>query len=120
MIHQNVLEDIMKDSPCFKEGICDDKEGHWCMLRDLVRVMGMEDRNAEQLRLMYDYKYMTSKKEGKDIGRERAFYEFTAQYGKKFSEVYQDGTTNGDLFQAVFGFEKEHTDEDVKKHLLNN
>ena len=120
MIHKEILEDLMEDSPCMKLGLCDDKEGHWCFLREIVRVMGMEDRNAEQLKLMYDYKYMISKKEGKDIGKERAFMEFTTQYGKKFAEVYQDGMKNGELFKAIFGFEKEHTDADIRKHIADN
>jgi hypothetical protein len=119
MIHQKILEDLMEDSPCVKLGICDEKEGHWCMLRELVRIMGMEDRNAEQLKLMYDYKYMVSKREGKDIGRERAFNEFISQYGAKFAEVYHDDMTNGELFKAVFGVEKQHTDEDITAHILS-
>ena len=46
---------------------------------------------AEQMKLMYDYKFMTSKKEGYDIGKERAFMEFINLYGKKFSEIYKEG-----------------------------
>jgi hypothetical protein len=120
MINKEILEDLIKDSPCKKNGLCDEGEGHWCFLRDLVLSIGMGNRNAEQLRLMYDYKYMKSKKEGIDIGKERAFNEFVAQYGEKFSQVYKEGMINGELFQAVFGFEKEHTDEDVKDYITNN
>ena len=120
MIHKEILEDLMEDSPCKKLGLCDDKEGHWCILREFVRSMGMGDRMAEQLKLMYDYKYMVSKKEGKDIGTERAFTEFTDQYGKKFADVYQEGMKNGELFNAIFGFEKEHTDADIRKHMADN
>jgi hypothetical protein len=116
MLSKEILEDIMKDSPCVMHGLCDDDEGHWCILRDIVRTMGMEDKNAEQLRLIYDYKYMISKKEGKDIGK-RAFSEFIALYGAKFSRVYEDGMTNGDLFEKVFGFKKEHTDKDIRDYL---
>ncbi|MCK9570462.1 hypothetical protein M0R72_16055 [Candidatus Pacearchaeota archaeon] len=120
MISKEILEDLVQDSPCMKMGICDDKEGHWCILREIVRSMGMENRMAEQMKLMYDYKYMISKKEGYDIGKERSFMEFTSLYGKKFAEVYQEGMTNGELFKKVFGFEKEHTDADVKAHIRNN
>lgn len=120
MINQSILEDLIKDSPCVKEGICDDKEGHWCMLRDLISYISIDGRMAEQIRLIYDYKYMISKKEGRDIGKERAFSEFIAQYGKKFADVYVDGMKNGELFKAVFGFEKEHTDEDVHNYIVNN
>ena len=119
MIHKNILEDIMKDSPCVKMGICNDKEGNWCIIREIVRCMYMGDRMAEQLRLVYDYKYMASEKDG-DIGIDRAWMEFAKQYGKKFDEVYQDGMKNGELFKAIFGFEKEHTDADIRKHMANN
>ncbi len=120
MINKSILEDIMRDSPCVKAGMCDDKEGHWCILRELILYLSIDGRMAEQLRLVYDYKYMVSKKEGRDIGKERAFSEFIAQYGKKFADVYQEGMTNGELFKAVYGFEKEHSDEDLKNHIKNN
>jgi hypothetical protein len=120
MIHQEILEDLIEDSPCVQYGLCDDKPGHWCILREVIRSIGMEDRMAEQLKLMYDYKFMESQKEGHDIGKERALSEFTEKYGAKFAEVYQDGMTNGKLFKAVFGFEKQHTDADVRKHIADN
>ncbi len=117
MLSEAIIEDLLKDSPCFKNGLCGDDEGHWCFLRELVKTIGMGDRNAEQLRLMYHYKYMKSKKEGYDIGKERAFNEFISLYGKKFDEVYKDGMKNGELFEKVFGFKREHTDEDIRQHL---
>jgi hypothetical protein len=117
MVNREILEDLLEGSPCKKLGICDDKEGHWCFLREIVLSMGMGDRNAEQLRLMYDYKFMQSKKKGYDIGKENALKEFIAQYGEKFARVYKEGMTNGELFKAVFGFEKEHTDEDIRAHI---
>jgi len=118
MIHQQILDDLLENSPCKKLGLCDDVEGHGCLLREIVRSIGMEDRMAEQLKLVYDYKYMISKKEGHDIGKDRAWGEFAGLYGKKFAEVYQDGMTNGELFKAVFGFEKEHTDDDIRKYFV--
>jgi hypothetical protein len=117
MVNKEILEDLLADSPCKKLGLCDDKPGHWCFLREIVLSMGMGDRNAEQLRLMYDYKFMESKKEGYNIGKERAFNEFIVKYGAKFAEIYKEGMTNGELFKAVFGFEKEHTDEDLRVHI---
>lgn len=120
MISKEILEDLLQDSPCMKMGLCDDKEGHWCILRELMRSVGMGDRMAEQTKLMYDYKFMTSKKEGKDIGKERALKEFIDFYGTKFAEVYQEGMTNGELFEKVFGFKKQHTDADVHNYLKNN
>ena len=120
MISNEILEDLLEDSPCKKVGLCDEREGHGCLLREIVKVIGMGDKMAEQLKLVYDYKYMISKKEGHDIGKDRAWDEFAIQYGEKFSEVYQEGMTNGELFEKVFGFEKEHTDADVKAHIRNN
>lgn len=75
---------------------------------------------AEQIKLVYDYKYMESKKEGKDIGKERAFSEFIEKYGEKFARAYKDGMKNGELFEKVFGVQKEHTEEDIRKHIANN
>jgi len=120
MISKEILEDLLQDSPCFKMGVCDDKEGHWCILREVIKSSGLSDRMIEQTKLIYDYKFMTSKREGYDIGKERAFKEFINLYGKKFAEVYQEGMTNGDLFEKVFGFKKEHSDLDIKNYLRNN
>jgi hypothetical protein len=120
MISKEILEDLLQDSPCYRMGLCDDKEGHWCIIREMIKSTGLNNRMAEQTKLMYDYKLMTSKKEGHDIGKERAFKEFISLYGEKFSEVYHEGMTNGELFEKVFGFKKQHTDADVKKHLGNN
>lgn len=120
MIHKEILEDLLQDAPCKKEGICDDKEGHWCMLRELIPYLSIDDRMAEQIILIYDYKFMESKRLDFDIGKERAFSEFIQKYGKKFADAYQEGKKNGELFEAVFGVKKGHTDEDVKQHLSNS
>lgn len=117
MISKAILEDLMKDSPCVRMGICDNKNGHWCILRELIPYISIDGRMAEQIGLMYDYKYMASEKEGIDIGQERAFTEFAIKYGARFAEVYQDGMTNRELFEKVFGFKKKHTDKDIEEHL---
>jgi hypothetical protein len=91
MISKEILEDLLYDSPCRRLGICDDKEGNWCILRELIPYISIDGKMAEQMKLMYDYKFMTSKKEGYDIGKERAFMEFINLYGKKFSEIYKEG-----------------------------
>ena len=120
MIHKEILEDLLGDAPCKKLGICDDEEGHWCAVRELIPYLSIDDRMAEQILLVYDYKYMESKRVGYDIGKERAFMEFIQKYGKQFSDAYQDGKKNGDLFEAVFGVKKEHTEEDIRMHIANN
>lgn len=116
-MHKEILEDISKDCPC-KSIKCE--EDNWCFLRELVDHMGLGDRQVEQIRLVYDYKYLKSKVEGKDIGRQRALEEFINRYGQKFAEVYKEGMKNGELFEAVFGFKKEHTDKDLLDHIRNN
>ncbi|VVB82582.1 Uncharacterised protein [uncultured archaeon] len=116
-MHKEILEDLLKDCPCGQLS-CD--ENNWCFFRELVESTGLSERQIEQARLIYDYKYLQSQREGNDIGKQRATQEFIAQYGKKFAEVYKDGMRNGDLFEAVFGFKKEHTDKQLLAHINNN
>lgn len=99
MIHKEILEDLAKDCPC-------EDRTKWCFLRELVAHTGFSDRNVEQLRLIYDYKFMKSKEEARDIGNERAFKEFIALYAVKFAEVYQEGMKHNELFERVFGVSK--------------
>jgi len=95
-MHKKILEDISRDCPC---------NGEWCFLKELISHTGISDRQAEQLRLIYDYKFMKSKEEGIDIGTKRATMEFIAQYARRFSEVYQEGLVHEELFKRVFQIE---------------
>jgi len=90
-MQKKILEDLTKDCPCKEQ---------WCFLRELASHMG--ERQAEQIRLIYDYKYMKSKEEGKDIGNERAAKEFIVLYAKRFAEVYYESITHEELFKKVF------------------
>ena len=110
MIHKEILEDLAKDCPC------KDPDA-WCFVKEMIPYIKIDDRNAEQFRLMYDYKFMQSEKERKDIGRERAFREFVDLYASKFAEVYQDGMKHDELFEKVFGFKVTHTDEELRTHI---
>jgi len=114
MVNKEILEDLTKDCPCTKKGCVEE----WCFFRDYLSEM--PDKSLEQIRLIYDYKFMQSEKEGQDIGKKRATQEFINLYGKKFSDIYQEGMKNGELFEKVFGFKKHHTDEDIKEHIKNN
>jgi hypothetical protein len=96
-LHREILEDLMKDCPCNIQGNCEEEK--WCFLKELIMHCGLQDRDAEQLRLIHDYKFMQSKKEGKDIGSERAFTEFISQYAKKFAEIYREGMKHEYLFE---------------------
>jgi hypothetical protein len=93
-MHKEILEDLVRDCPC--------EDADLCFLKELVLSSGFSDRQAEQIRLVYDYKYMKSKEEGRDIGRERALKEFIEKYAKKFADVYQDGMKHKELFKKVF------------------
>ncbi len=114
MMHKEILEDIMKDSPCVKNGFCDEKEEHWCFLKELVKHWGLSDYQAEQIRLFYDYKYIESKEKKGDIGEERAFNEFIEKYGKKFHDVYKEGMKHDELFYKVFCEKQMPTDEQIR------
>ncbi len=95
MVDKETLSDIVKDCPC-KDRF------QWCFLKELIVHIGLSKRQIEQLRLIYDYKYFASQKNGGDIGEERASLEFIEKYSKKFADVYQEGITREDLFNKVF------------------
>jgi len=88
------IEDLVKDAPCRGKG--------WCFLRELALHSGLNDRMVEQMRLIYDYKFIQSKIEGHDIGLQRAGIEFAANYAAKYSEVWRDGITHEELRAEVF------------------
>jgi len=93
-MHKEILEDLIGDCPC--------EDANLCFLKELVLSSGFSDRQAEQVRLIHDYRCMQSKEEGKDIGRERALKEFIEKYAKKFADVYQDGMKHKELSRKVF------------------
>ncbi len=110
MLSKEILEDLLKDCLCDQD--------KWCFFRDIFASGDVSDRNAEQVRLVYDYKLMQSRAEGQDIGRKRAFREFTEKYSAIFAEVYKDGMKRNELFPLVFGINLPMpTDEDIINHL---
>ncbi len=100
MPSKKIIEDVIQDSPC--------KNGGWCFLRELIAHTGLSDRQIEQIRLVYDYKFIKSEEERKDIGNERAWKEFIEQYAGRFAEIYKDGMTHDELFSKVFRLEPFH------------
>lgn len=116
-MHEEILEDLVNDCPCNASDSC--KDHNWCFLKELVLSSGFSDRQALQVRLVYDYKFMTSRAKGYDIGREIAFKEFIAQYASRFAEVYQEGMKRKELFPLVFGVMPMPTDEEIREHLRN-
>ncbi|MFA5071694.1 MAG: hypothetical protein WC511_05040 [Candidatus Pacearchaeota archaeon] len=110
MLSKEILEDLAKDCPCNLNA--------WCFFRDWVLSGGLDDRMAEQVRLMYDYKYLLSreKDDGTDVGKDFAFMDFSLKgYTKKFAEIYKPGMKNDELFELMFGFKKQHTEDDYWK-----
>lgn len=93
-MNNKTIDDLIKDSPCKGEG--------WCFLKELVKHIGMDNKMAEQSRLIYDYKFMKSTKEGKDIGLKRATEEFISKYAVKYSRVWKDDMTHEELKYEVF------------------
>lgn len=112
MLHEYILDDLSKDCPC-------NGNGKWCFLRELIAHTGLKDRDAEQLRLIYDYKYLKSEEEGKDIGRKRAFTEFIKLYAKKFDKIYKEGMRHDELFELLFPLHKLPSDENMRGHIFN-
>lgn len=94
-MHKETIEDLVKESPCKGNG--------WCFFRELVSSFGMDDRMAEQSRLIYDYKFLESQRVGYDIGIKRAAMEFIERgYAEKYAKVWHDGMTHDELKYAVF------------------
>lgn len=116
-MNKEILEDITRDCYCRRPENCQEEGDKWCFIMDVITSMGLSDRQAEQLRLVYDYKYMTSKKEGYDIGKERALREFVGLYAEKFAHAYKDGMKRDELFHLVFGVLPMPTDEEIRTHI---
>ncbi len=95
MLHHEILEDLSNDCPC-------NGNNKWCFWRDFGQNLGWNDRNAEQVRLIYHYKWLESEKEGKDIGWERAYNGFSKKYAKKFAKVYKEGMKFEELKDLLF------------------
>jgi hypothetical protein len=99
MISQKRLEELVEESPC---------EESWCFFKELVSHMG--ERNVIQTRLMIEYRYMESKKQGADIGGNRADLEFTQKFGERFAEVYDkdkgECLSYDEIYSRVFGIPK--------------
>ena len=96
MIEENVLEDLEKECPCNKD--------EWCFFREVFCSLGWNGRNAEQVRLIDDYKWMESSRLGGDIGFKRATEEFISKhYAEKFAQIYSEGKNHIQLFEELFG-----------------
>lgn len=93
-MHDETIEDLAKDSPCKGEG--------WCFFKELALHSGLNDRMAEQIRIIYDYKFIQSENEGYDIGIQRASMEFCEQYAATYSDIWHEGITHEELKERLF------------------
>jgi hypothetical protein len=93
-MHKKILKDILKE--------CPDKEG-WCFLKEYCENL-LDDRTAEQLRLISDYKWLESQREKKDVGYRDAMTRFVDNgFADKFAEIYKEGMTHDELNKKLFG-----------------
>jgi len=92
-MQRKIIDDLAKDCLCIKE---------WCFFREILKHVGVGEREAEHMRLVFDYKFIQSVDEGKDIGEERAFNEWISKgYGARFAAIYVEGMTHEELKYKV-------------------
>jgi hypothetical protein len=103
-MNQEILDDLLEECPC---------KDRWCFPRQLFLNLKLTERDAEQIRLICDERYMDSKKNGKEIEKNTAAFYFIKEHAARFAEVYKEGKKKDELFKEVFGTEKVHTDEYV-------
>ena len=93
-MHKKILQDILKE--------CPNKEG-WCFLKEYFETL-LDDRTAEQLRLISDYKWFESQKEKRDIEYREAMTRFIKNgFADRFAEIYKEGMTHDELKKKLFG-----------------
>jgi len=94
-MNQQVLDDLMQDCPC--------DHSKWCFLRELLKHTGVGEREAEHMRLVFDYKFIQSADKGGDIGEERALDEWVKKgYAATFITVYKPEMRHEDLKYKIF------------------
>jgi len=87
--------DITKDCPCDPD--------KWCYLKELIRHNGLSDFNVEQIRLVYDHKFLMSEKAGKDVGKEAAWNSWINDgFAERFREIYKEGMKHEELKYIMF------------------
>lgn len=88
------IKDIRSESPCGGNG--------WCFAVEILRHAGWSERTLTQLRLMYDLRWMESRKQGYDVGKDYAEELFVKQYAAKFAKVYKEDMTHAEVFELIF------------------
>jgi len=93
-MNKDVLEDIIRDSPCDKN--------RWCFLKEVIKHSGISDFSAEQIRLVYTHKFLLSMQAGYDVGEKAAWDSWIANYAARFREIYIDGMKHEELKYKMF------------------
>jgi len=95
LVSQETIEDI-----CGCQGKAGDN-GH-CILRDLVALMGLNDKLLEQYKCIEIFKF-ERRIGGEDNGWAEASKLWVDEgYAKRFSEVYKDGMKARKIYNAIF------------------
>ena len=94
-MNQQILEDLAKDCPC--------DPNKWCFLREVIKHIGISDRSAEQIRLVYTHKFLLSMKVGHDVGEQVAWDSWINDgYASRFADVYLEGMKHEELKYKMF------------------
>ena len=92
---KKMIEDLMKECPC---------KGSWCFFVELINHVGLNDRQIAEIRLIYDYKWIVSEREKRDMGEKYTIDDFIAKgYAEKFAGIYKEGMTHDELKKKLFG-----------------
>lgn len=94
IMNDKFLRDVRSESPCGGQG--------WCFAEEVLRELGLPERNITQMRLIFDLKLMESKRIGKDVGKDYAKALYLKDYAVKFDKVYKEGMTHAEVFELVF------------------
>ena len=90
--HREIIEDI-------SEGC-----GDYCILKEILLRIGLEDRTLEQIKCIEMFKYEGSSIEGRDIGWDNASKLWEEEgYAEKFSKFYENGMRHNELYALVIG-----------------
>jgi len=88
-MNQKLLEDLEAECP---------SKDKWCFIREILSSVDFGEREDEHVRLVFDYKFLQSVEEGKDIGEERALNEWiTKGYAERFLKIYNPGMRHEEL-----------------------
>jgi flagellar biosynthesis/type III secretory pathway protein FliH len=94
MPHKEILRDLRSECPC--------ENLDYCPLEAIVETTQGNDRFLEQHKCIEIFKFLESRKDGKDIGWNESYARWCREgYAKAFAEVYQEGMKHKELYQGI-------------------